>query len=114
MSEPDAWTAARSASRPHPRFLHARAVVAQRLQHRVDDLRRVEARGVILRLRGVLVLERVGQPHRPQLQPRVDQPLVARQRQRSEEHTSELQSLMRISYAVFFLTKNRTSNNNVL
>src|SRR3546814_20451393 len=26
--------------------------------------------------------------------------------QRSEEHTSELQSLMRISYAVFFLKKN--------
>src|SRR3546814_10166860 len=30
--------------------------------------------------------------------------------QRSEEHTSELQSLMRISYAVFCL-KNKTSNN---
>src|SRR3546814_9684904 len=29
--------------------------------------------------------------------------------QRSEEHTSELQSLMRISYAVFFL-KNNTKN----
>src|SRR3546814_4993254 len=28
--------------------------------------------------------------------------------QRSEEHTSELQSLMRISYAVFCLTKNTT------
>src|SRR3546814_1772768 len=27
---------------------------------------------------------------------------------RSEEHTSELQSLMRISYAVFCLTKNNT------
>src|SRR3546814_9136479 len=27
---------------------------------------------------------------------------------RSEEHTSELQSLMRISYAVFFLKKNTT------
>src|SRR3546814_7428784 len=27
--------------------------------------------------------------------------------QRSEEHTSELQSLMRISYAVFFLKKNK-------
>src|SRR3546814_9734716 len=27
---------------------------------------------------------------------------------RSEEHTSELQSLMRISYAVFFLTKKNT------
>src|SRR3546814_1066044 len=31
-----------------------------------------------------------------------DQPL-----DRSEEHTSELQSLMRISYAVFFLQKNK-------
>src|SRR3546814_9464804 len=29
---------------------------------------------------------------------------------RSEEHTSELQSLMRISYAVFCLKKNKTSN----
>src|SRR3546814_6083345 len=33
------------------------------------------------------------------------------QRVRSEEHTSELQSLMRISYAVFCL-KNKTSNKN--
>src|SRR3546814_4659760 len=34
---------------------------------------------------------------------------------RSEEHTSELQSLMRISYAVFFLKKKKktTENNNV-
>src|SRR3546814_4054984 len=31
--------------------------------------------------------------------------LFARQPSRSEEHTSELQSLMRISYAVFSLTK---------
>src|SRR3546814_1529192 len=30
--------------------------------------------------------------------------------QRSEEHTSELQSLMRISYAVFCLKKNKTHN----
>src|SRR3546814_2491275 len=30
------------------------------------------------------------------------------QRQRSEEHTSELQSLMRISYAVFCLKKKKT------
>src|SRR3546814_1054896 len=29
--------------------------------------------------------------------------------ERSEEHTSELQSLMRISYAVFCLKKNKTS-----
>src|SRR3546814_3301925 len=31
-------------------------------------------------------------------------------RSRSEEHTSELQSLMRISYAVFCLTKKRKQN----
>src|SRR3546814_6104310 len=33
---------------------------------------------------------------------------------RSEEHTSELQSLMRISYAVFCLKKNNTNNTIVL
>src|SRR3546814_5486575 len=32
--------------------------------------------------------------------------------QRSEEHTSELQSLMRISYAVFCLKKKQKINNN--
>src|SRR3546814_5779591 len=31
---------------------------------------------------------------------------------RSEEHTSELQSLMRISYAVFCLKKNNTTRTN--
>src|SRR3546814_2570052 len=33
---------------------------------------------------------------------------------RSEEHTSELQSLMRISYAVFCLKKKKDENNNLL
>src|SRR3546814_7928030 len=33
---------------------------------------------------------------------------------RSEEHTSELQSLMRISYAVFCLQKKNTHNNILL
>src|SRR3546814_1138675 len=32
---------------------------------------------------------------------------------RSEEHTSELQSLMRISYAVFCLKKKKTINNDI-
>src|SRR3546814_3177418 len=42
--------------------------------------------------------------------------IVSRRTRRSEEHTSELQSLMRISYAVFCLKKkkkivyNKTSN----
>src|SRR3546814_2564756 len=41
--------------------------------------------------------------------------ITARQRQigRSEEHTSELQSLMRISYAVFCLKKKKKTKNNV-
>src|SRR3546814_3909621 len=34
-----------------------------------------------------------------------------RKQGRSEEHTSELQSLMRISYAVFCLKKNKTTYN---
>src|SRR3546814_8502946 len=34
---------------------------------------------------------------------------VARPHKRSEEHTSELQSLMRISYAVFCLTKKKNT-----
>src|SRR3546814_5385190 len=44
-----------------------------------------------------------GQRDRPQAELRTD-----RQRRRSEEHTSELQSLMRISYAVFCLKKKTT------
>src|SRR3546814_4577056 len=38
--------------------------------------------------------------------PGCSRPLYAALRDRSEEHTSELQSLMRISYAVFRLQKN--------
>src|SRR3546814_5056776 len=37
-------------------------------------------------------------------------PFDQRPRGRSEEHTSELQSLMRISYAVFCLKKKKTHN----
>src|SRR3546814_8635640 len=37
--------------------------------------------------------------------------LLAQHRNRSEEHTSELQSLMRISYAVFCLKKKKTNKN---
>src|SRR3546814_10408380 len=34
-------------------------------------------------------------------------------KERSEEHTSELQSLMRISYAVFCLKKKKTNKNKI-
>src|SRR3546814_2305397 len=39
--------------------------------------------------------------------------VVTREELRSEEHTSELQSLMRISYAVFCLKKKRGQGNQV-
>src|SRR3546814_1470975 len=37
-------------------------------------------------------------------------PIATHQTTKSEEHTSELQSLMRISYAVFCLTKKKKNN----
>src|SRR3546814_3435741 len=46
--------------------------------------------------------------HRLDLHPR----LAVRAAIRSEEHTSELQSLMRISYAVFCLKKKKNTINN--
>src|SRR3546814_3112023 len=42
---------------------------------------------------------------------RIKQPLKRPTSARSEEHTSELQSLMRISYAVFCLKKKKQINN---
>src|SRR3546814_5478134 len=42
---------------------------------------------------------------------RITGPIISRE-SRSEEHTSELQSLMRISYAVFCLKK-KTNNNTI-
>src|SRR3546814_10299200 len=45
----------------------------------------------------------------PHLQIALIGPAVRGERLRSEEHTSELQSLMRISYAVFCLKKKRTN-----
>src|SRR3546814_852358 len=44
-------------------------------------------------------------PTVPENCPCLDTPLYSRCSRRSEEHTSELQSLMRISYAVFCLNK---------
>src|SRR3546814_9007947 len=41
-------------------------------------------------------------------------PVLRRKRERSEEHTSELQSLMRISYAVFCLKKKNMKTHQTL
>src|SRR3546814_5976437 len=58
------------------------------------------------RVRGTADLA-LGRPLRPE--PAVDAHDGDRRPRRSEEHTSELQSLMRISYAVFCLKKKKTS-----
>src|SRR3546814_6406436 len=55
--------------------------------------------------------EAINQPHRVGVQ-RVDLQLLLDLR--SEEHTSELQSLMRISYAVFCLTKKTIYNTKLI
>src|SRR3546814_6854796 len=93
-----------------------RSLVAQVLKtctHRVEQF----ATGMSARLRSAelgegmgAVLEADGRPQIDADQQPVDGLAVIGQRQhdvidRSEEHTSELQSLMRISYAVFCLKK---------
>src|SRR3546814_4478173 len=67
----------------------------------------------VRRLRQFRQHERVlrGQWLRDQRSPRY-RATALRQHLRSEEHTSELQSLMRISYAVFCLKKKTTNKNN--
>src|SRR3546814_2221997 len=60
---------------------------------------------------GVLAMHRIWRPARLEL----IQSLTSRSAEPhcgSEEHTSELQSLMRISYAVFCLKKKKKTNNN--
>src|SRR3546814_18143364 len=62
---------------------------------------------------GQLAMVESVSPHIPR--PRVDAEFVQESGERSEEHTSELQSLMRISYAVSCLKKkkkNTICNNN--
>src|SRR3546814_1111359 len=49
---------------------------------------------------------------RRQIEQRLQQPVDVGCRKRSEEHTSELQSLMRISYAVFCLKKKKKKKQN--
>src|SRR3546814_5433948 len=52
----------------------------------------------------------LGAPRRGSTPCRAQWPRPARAAWRSEEHTSELQSLMRISYAVFCLKKKKKQN----
>src|SRR3546814_4831325 len=53
-----------------------------------------------------------GHPKLLRLVHKIERPELVRGIKRSEEHTSELQSLMRISYAVFCLKKKNTRQQN--
>src|SRR3546814_2274832 len=88
-----AKAAHRLAGRNHPRH---RAVGVL-----LDDVEQHRARAQVIRqdVRGEIRLFLI-QVHRDQLEPH----------RRSEEHTSELQSLMRLSSAVFCLKKKQTDN----
>src|SRR3546814_5237417 len=56
----------------------------------------------------------LGMAHQNEEAPRRErQPLQADEQARSEEHTSELQSLMRISYAVFCLKKKKQTTHTI-
>src|SRR3546814_10344870 len=62
--------------------------------------------------RAVARHERLAMHFAPGEEGRVADKAVFNHLGRSEEHTSELQSLMRISYAVFCLKKKNTTQNN--
>src|SRR3546814_2702307 len=96
----------------HEAALHAFVLKAQ--HH--DDIAAVEALGQIVERLDSEPLDVRGQQgrwrddahtrtHRGQ-----EEDIRARDPARSEEHTSELQSLMRTSYAVFCLTKKNTEH----
>src|SRR3546814_7217468 len=80
-------------------------------EHRLQ--RRVEVRPMELHLAHMADVEKASRRPCPEMlgeDPLIlDRHRIVRERHRSEEHTSELQSLMRISYAVFCLKKKTTT-----
>src|SRR3546814_7683720 len=65
---------------------------------------------IALSTRIVVVLTKLARDPRPELANRLGSEEAAERFLRSEEHTSELQSLMRLSYAVFCLKKKNIKN----
>src|SRR3546814_4767290 len=98
-----------------PRARRAPGGISARLLLRACGLRR--ARRIARGSGGARIVRGGGDPRRGCLlrsEPALALSLVADDRlprARSEEHTSELQSLMRISYAVFCLKKKTTNSN---
>src|SRR3546814_1304108 len=83
---------------PYTTLFRSGAVAAQQAEHEHQEQQPVAESA------GAQVV-RAGVAEQPRAQ--------ARTKPRSEEHTSELQSLMRISYAVFCLKKKKITINNL-
>src|SRR3546814_3149330 len=89
--------------RPRQEFRHATAALGR--NHALAEDRVEHSRDGIRRQAIVVVAAQLGEQLLPAITFVVHQLLADI---RSEEHTSELQSLMRISYAVFCLKKKKT------
>src|SRR3546814_11297765 len=74
------------------------------IEYLKDPPDRATLTGLIAKI-GVPVREVLRTKADPYIELGLDDPALGDDAQRSEEHTSELQSLMRISYAVFCLKK---------
>src|SRR3546814_2275365 len=99
-----------------------RPALPRRLRHRRSALRNADR--LLARGRARLLARLLGQPHAASSEAAAARLLYggsdgrsgagALRLPRSEAHTSELQSLMRISYAVFCLKTKNTSTTNVI
>src|SRR3546814_3058675 len=88
----------------HLPFRTSREIGLKTVVGAVDDLVDRERRRRTIRMHPIPRGEFLGDPVQPFVEQRL-RPCV----ERSEEHTSELQSLMRISYAVFCLKKKKNT-----
>src|SRR3546814_10861485 len=78
-------------------------------QVRRENLARAPGRGDEIHAQVRLALAHVQARKRLAATKRRQEAMLQRRQRRSEEHTSELQSLMRISYAVFCLKKKKNT-----
>src|SRR3546814_971718 len=92
----------------------SRADRASRAPRRAARLRRHRQARVRSQRRSRQAPHTIGPERESPPRARSARPPPPRRSPRSEEHTSELQSLMRISYAVFCLKKKNTKHNNTL
>src|SRR3546814_2019843 len=96
----------RLAGKPRVRIRHRVAATIAAQREEIEQLRIAQLRRADVAQRARDLVDAAGRLALPLVEHPLDLPalqVLLRAAQRSEEHTSELQSLMRISYAVFCL-----------